>query len=122
MATAYELQVIKELGDVDEARRSYPEAGVFIDEEEARLRAILATLQAKPRKFILAHGEYEAVEKYLGFGGSIVWTQEADNIMRTQQFIIEVPAEHAEWQSNRLASGLHGGTVYNTLEEARARL
>jgi hypothetical protein len=122
MATLYELELIKELGNVEEARRSYPDATEFIAEEEARIRGQLEALQSKPRRFVLSHGDFEQIERYLGFGGNIVWTEEPNKVMREQQQIIEVPAEHAEWQANRLASGLHGGYIYETLAEARGHL
>ena len=55
------------------------------------------------------------LDRYLGFGAAVNLVLAAKE--RTV-FVIDVPVQHAEWQSMRLASGLLGGHIYDSVAEA----
>lgn len=70
-------------------------------------------------KFILAaNGKLEQIQKYLGFGAKAVAVKKQEGRNDgSVACIIQVPAEHADWQSQRLASGCYGGHIYDTRRE-----
>lgn len=51
----------------------------------------------------------ESVPAYLGFGARIA--ERGINKFNDDVFIIFVPDEHADWQHNRLCSGMHGSRI-----------
>lgn len=120
MATAYESQLAESIEEYRQALIEYP-GDPRMTAEIRRLEFALEEQQSKPRKFITAAGrDRAAIDNYLGFGAQIVESSERKR--GGLAAIIEVPAEHADWQSQRLASGLMGGGQFDSLAEAREML
>jgi hypothetical protein len=68
-------------------------------------------------KFVLAvNGEMLQLQKYLGFGAKMVAVQKVGEGPKVAA-VVQIPAEHAEWQGGRLASGLYGGQIFYTRAE-----
>jgi hypothetical protein len=74
-------------------------------------------------KYINCQGTMHTIERAVGFGAKIVdtWDLQPDYRPDRVVVVIKIPAEHAEWQSQRLHSCLFGNQVHDTLEDARAK-
>ena len=114
---AYERQVAEELQEL----RSYLiqhnlENDDFAKQEIARLTDSLDDWQRKPRAFILVISRAgDNFDAYLGFGAAVAGVR---RITFGDATVIEIPAEHAEWQAQRLHSGLYGASIFQSEAEA----
>ena len=99
------------------------EYGCAQDEAEDNLRAewhwtidMPGVTYNVPVEYIVAHGDNEeAIERYLGFGAHLIGVRVGvgPRSIHHTWAVIEIPAQHAQWQAGRLASGLHGGARYS---------
>lgn len=122
MATAYVAQIAKELDELQAYVQKHDlQDDEFAGRELERLQGMLASETAKPTKFLTACvsglNPGDLIDTYIGFGAAV-------NLCLAAKFytvfVIESPAEHAQWNSSRLASGMMGGHVYDTCAEALA--
>lgn len=69
---------------------------------------------AVPVKYLLAVARDAAqLDAYLGFGAHVVAARSRENDPHALLVaVVEIPAEHAQWQAMRLQSGLLGGIMF----------
>ena len=116
---AYARQVAEELQEL----RAYVLKNDMADDDFAKREiaektASLDALLAQPQAFIVVRSRAgDNFDAYLGFGAAV------QSIYRGRfgdVTVLEMPAEHANWQASRLASGLYGTTVCASEEECIA--
>lgn len=119
--TTFETNLTQELADLQAyiAKHNMQDDD-FAKEEVARLTKALAAETARPKMWLTASTTQrlpgEVIDAYLGFGAQVqmfLACKRGSTIA-----IIEVPAEHAQWQSMRLGSGMLGGHIYESYAEA----
>lgn len=108
-----------------DTRRNVRTEGDIVDEDAwggpcVQCGGTVGVENTGPKKYLtaIANAPYGLthIEAALGFGGRVL----SIHIRRagTTGVVVEAPAEHAVWNSRRLASCLYGGQIYDTQEQA----
>jgi hypothetical protein len=66
-------------------------------------------------RFLQVSGTGDALQDYLGFGGQIIARLRYEDKYIA---IVQIPEQHAQWQADRLSSGLHFAKIHSAVAVA----